>query len=122
MLTAITLMVAGGVLALMAESFALQIVARVIAGAGVVTVNVIGAKIVADWFAGREIATAMAIYINSWPVGIALALSVLPFIALAGGVFAALAVNAAFAAAALALTLAFYRAPPRSGGAVVAAA
>lgn len=122
MLTAIALMVAGGVLALVAESFALQIAARVIAGAGGVIVNVIGAKIVADWFAGREIATAMAIYINSWPVGVALALSVLPFIAVAGGLFAALAVNAVFAATGLALTLAFYRAPRRPGGATVAAA
>ena len=122
MLTAIALMAAGGALALVAESFALLIVARVIAGVGGVIVNVIGAKVVADWFAGREIATAMAIYINSWPVGIALALSVLPFIAVAGGLFAALAVTAGFATAGLALTLGFYRAPSRPGGAAVAAA
>jgi len=35
---------------------------------------------VADWFAGREIATAMAVFINAWPVGIALSLMLLPAI------------------------------------------
>jgi MFS family permease len=46
-------------------------------------------KMVTDWFSGHEMATAMAIFVNSWPVGIALALVVLPPIATHGGVPAA---------------------------------
>lgn len=84
------LMLAGGTLALLADSFAAQIAARVIAGVGGVMLNVIGTKAVADWFAGREISTAIAIYINSWPFGIALALAVLPRAAALGGLDAAL--------------------------------
>ena len=43
---------------------------------------------VTDWFAGREIATAMAIFVNSWPVGIAISLLTLPAIGTAYGVSA----------------------------------
>jgi hypothetical protein len=40
--------------------------------------NVISSKMVADWVAECEIATAMALFLNSWPFGIAIALLVLP--------------------------------------------
>ena len=43
-------------------------------------------KMVADWFAGKEIATAMAAYVMSWPAGIALSLLTLPAIGTAYGV------------------------------------
>jgi MFS family permease len=76
-------MVAGGVAMTLAPSWELQLVGRALAGAGGVVLNVVMAKMVTDWFAGREIATAMGIYVNSWPVGIAAALVILP--ALAGG-------------------------------------
>jgi predicted MFS family arabinose efflux permease len=46
-----------------------------------VLLNVLMSKMVTDWFAGREIGTAMAIFVNSWPVGIAFALVTLPPIA-----------------------------------------
>ncbi len=45
---------------------------RVIAGAGFLIANVYCTKMVADWFDGREIATAMSIFVMSWPVGIAM--------------------------------------------------
>jgi hypothetical protein len=51
-------------------------------------------KMVADWFAGKEIATAMAIFVNSWPAGIALGLLTLPLIGTAysvGAVYLAVA-------------------------------
>jgi hypothetical protein len=41
---------------------------------------------VTDWFAGKEIATAMAIFVNSWPVGIAVSLLVLPMLGNSFGV------------------------------------
>lgn len=45
---------------------------RVIAGAGFLLINLYFTKMVADWFEGREIATAMSIFVMSWPLGIAI--------------------------------------------------
>jgi len=45
-------------------SWTVQIAGRLVAGAGVVLLNVQMTKMVADWFAGREIATAMAIFVK----------------------------------------------------------
>lgn len=44
---------------------------RLIAGVGFVFGTVYFTKMIADWFDGREIATAMSIFVVSWPVGIA---------------------------------------------------
>ena len=64
-----------GELAMVAsESWGWQIAGRLVAGAGGVLLNVQMTKMVTDWFAGREIATAMAIFVNSWPAGIAISL------------------------------------------------
>ena len=41
-------------------------------GAGFVLCSIYFTKMVADWFAGRELATAMAILVMSWPFGIAM--------------------------------------------------
>jgi MFS family permease len=111
------LMLAGGALALLSDSFAGQIAARVIAGVGGVMLNVIGTKAVADWFAGREISTAMAIYINSWPFGIALALAVLPGAAAMGGLDVAMGISVALAALGLGLLLGMFRTAPQAAGA-----
>ena len=48
------------------------------AGIGGVIMNVLMTKMVADWFTGKEISTAMAIFVNSWPIGIAISLLMLP--------------------------------------------
>jgi predicted MFS family arabinose efflux permease len=45
---------------------------RVLSGAGFVIATLYFTKMVADWFEGREIATAMSILVISWPVGIAM--------------------------------------------------
>ena len=58
---------------------------RVLAGIGGVIVNVVLTKMLVDWFAGREIATAMGVLVSSWPFGIALALALLPALGEAGG-------------------------------------
>jgi len=47
-------------------------VGRLIAGAGFLSTMVYFTKMVADWFEGREIATAMSILVMSWPFGIAM--------------------------------------------------
>ncbi len=83
------LMIAGSLLMVLGHSWAAQMAGRVAAGTGGILLNVLMTKLVQDWFAGREIATAMAIYLNSWPVGIAVALLVLPAAADVGGYAAA---------------------------------
>ena len=45
---------------------------RIFAGAGFLFTNLYFTKMVADWFEGREIATAMSILVMSWPFGIAM--------------------------------------------------
>lgn len=45
---------------------------RVVSGAGFLFATLYFTKMVADWFDGREIATAMSILVMSWPFGIAM--------------------------------------------------
>ena len=77
----LALMAAGGVLMGLSTSFAGLSVGRLLSGTGAVLMNVLMTKMVTDWFAGREIGTAMAILISSWPLGLALGL--LTFVPLA---------------------------------------
>ena len=79
-LAALLLMLAGSVTMALGETWSSQVAGRLVAGAGGVLLNVQMTKMVADWFAGKEIATAMAIFVNSWPAGIALSLLTLPSI------------------------------------------
>src|SRR5260221_4384459 len=87
-LGALILMLIGSLAMALSDSWTGQIAGRLVAGAGGVLLNVQMTKMVADWFAGREIATAMAIFVNSWPAGIALSLLTLPLIGTAYGVSA----------------------------------
>lgn len=84
---------------------------RVLAGIGGVVTNVVMTKLVVDWFAGREISTAMAIFINSWPVGIALALLILPGLAAIGGLGMAWAVVVGTILVGFVLFVLVYRVP-----------
>ncbi|MGR3511590.1 MAG: MFS transporter [Paracoccaceae bacterium] len=72
------LMAAGAALMAVSDVWSLFLVGQLIAGLGGVLVNILMTKMAADWFVGAEITTAMAIFINSWPLGIALSLVVLP--------------------------------------------
>ncbi len=106
-LWALLLMIAGGLMVAASTSWEVHIAGRLLAGVGGVLLNVLMTKMLTDWFAGREIATAMGIFVNSWPFGIALALLILPAMAEATSVMMALVgvvflVAAGFAALALA--------------------
>jgi len=74
------LMIIGGLIMAFGWNYPLQLTGRVVAGAGGVILNVLMAKMVTDYFSGREISLAMGIFANSWPVGIAAALLVLPLV------------------------------------------
>ena len=62
----------GGALVAMADGFALLAAGRLLCGAGFVLCSIYFTKMTADWFAGRELATAMGILVMSWPFGIAM--------------------------------------------------
>jgi MFS family permease len=87
-LGALLLMMMGGLIMAFSTSWSGQIAGRLIAGTGGVLMNVQMTKMLTDWFAGREIATAMGIFVNSWPAGVAVSLLALPVIGTTYGVAA----------------------------------
>jgi MFS family permease len=111
----LTLMIAGGLLMAFAPTWHWQIAGRIVAGIGGVVLNVLMSKMVTDWFAGKEIATAMAIFVNSWPAGIALCLFLLPAIVATKGIATALLLTTAFCALGFVLLATLYRSPPHAG-------
>ncbi len=118
-LAALMLMLTGGLAMAFGESWSWQIAGRVVAGAGGVLLNVQLTKMITDWFAGKEIASAMAIFVNSWPAGIALSLVTLPSIGTAHGVPAVHLFVVALTVIGIGLTLT-YRPPPGEAAAVAA--
>ncbi|MGX7873873.1 MFS transporter [Mesorhizobium sp. ORM6] len=108
----LALMICGGLVMAVSPSFHVQVLGRLLAGAGGVLLNVLMSKAVADWFAGKEIATAMAIFVNSWPFGIALALVALPPVAMSVGLSSAVLLPTALVVLALGAFAVLYRAPP----------
>jgi len=113
-LAALLLMLIGGLAMALSDSWSIQIAGRLISGAGGVMLNVQMTKIVADWFAGKEIATAMAIFVNSWPAGIALSLLALPLIGSNLGIEAVHLAVAAVIGAALVLFALTYQPPAKA--------
>lgn len=107
----LVLMVAGSLLIFNAASLPGLIAGRITAGIGGVVLNVLMTKMVIDWFARHTLATAMAIFISSWPMGIGLALVALPWLADRGGLGAAWIGVTTVTALALVLFTALYRTP-----------
>lgn len=110
-LVGLALMVAGGVLTALSASVAWFAMGRLISGAGAALLNVLLTKMVADWFAGREIVTAMAVLVASWPLGLALGLLLFTPLAAAQSWHAVMFAAALMAAASLALIATLYREP-----------
>lgn len=110
----LVLMIVGGLMMALSPAWEMQIGGRLLAGIGGVILNVLMSKMVTDWFAGKEIATAMGIFVNSWPVGIALALVVLPPIAEATSLTGALLFVTGLAVAGLLLLAVLYRSPAQT--------
>jgi len=113
-LGALMLMLLGGLAMVLSSSWSGQIAGRLVAGAGGVLLNVQMTKMLTDWFAGREIATAMAIFVNSWPVGIAISLLTLPSIGIAYGVGAVYLAVVVLVGFAVVLLAAAYQPPTTS--------
>jgi predicted MFS family arabinose efflux permease len=118
---ALILMAAGSLAMALSEAWGWQMAGRLISGAGGVLLTVQLTKMSADWFAGKEIATAMAIFVNSWPAGVAISLLVLPAIGTAHGAGAVFLAVSALIAVAIVL-VAFYRPPPAMAATTTATA
>lgn len=110
-LAGLALMAAGAVLMAISTHWEGQLIGRLTAGLGGVFLNVLMTKMVADWFSGKEISFSLAVFVNSWPVGIALALIVLPLVADAAGLTFALVIVAILIVAGF-IGLAFFYTTP----------
>ena len=73
-------LIAGGAILGSGETFHAALIGRIIGGFGAVFITVPAAKILTDRFVGKEMATAMSVLGVAWPVGIAVGMSLLPFI------------------------------------------
>lgn len=78
-LLGIGLMMAGGFLGGIADDYTMVVIGRLLAGTGVIFLFIMIPKTVSEWFTGRQLFFAMSLYLGGWPVGIALALVVHPF-------------------------------------------
>ncbi|NRB00818.1 MAG: MFS transporter [Rhodobacteraceae bacterium] len=98
----LAMMVACGVIMLVFAPVP-EFVGRILAGSGAILLNVLVTKIVADLFPPERLPTAMGILISSWPIGLALALAVLPMLEGAAGLRIAMALPVLLSATCLAM-------------------
>jgi MFS family permease len=118
----LALMVAGGALAGVAQGYPALVAGRVLAGIGATFLNVLMSKMIIDWFAGREILLAMAVFVNSFPIGIGVALLSLGKLGQSAGWAAPLLATGLVALVALLLVLFAYRPHANDRGTRVKAA
>ena len=110
-LVSLALMVAGALVTASASGFVIAAIGRLISGVGAVVLNILMSKMVADWFAGKEVSTALAVTLSSWPVGLGAAVATLGHLAGATSWRTSVMVTALWAAIGLVL-MQLYRDPP----------
>ena len=108
----LALMALGGLVAALAQGFGQLALGRLVTGAGFVFSTVYFTKMVVDWFAGLELATALGILVMSWPFGIAAGQVGHAWLAATFDWRAAFIAASAGSAAAALLVSAVYRPPP----------
>ncbi len=107
----------GGMISATAASSFMIGAGRLLSGCGFVLSMLYFTKMVADWFSGREIATAMGILVMSWPFGIAMGQVGHAWLAHAADWRAPfIAASAYCAIAAIAVVLLYRAAPGTSSG------
>ncbi len=105
------LMFVGGFLAGVTDNYEVVVAGRFLSGVGAVLLSVLLTKMATDWFAERELVLAIAILLNSWPIGIGLALVTLGPLAEASSWSTAFYATAAAAVVGLLLMATLYRSP-----------
>jgi predicted MFS family arabinose efflux permease len=108
------LMVIGGGVLGMSDSFAMAFAGRLISGTGAILFNQVLTKMATDWFVGREIVFAMAVVLASWPFGIAAGLLLQPELAASLGWQSIMWLAAGLCGLALLLVAIAYRSPLES--------
>jgi MFS family permease len=111
-LAGLLFMMVGGALTAAAPDFGTACGGRAASGIGASLLNLFLAKIVADWFAGRELRTALGVMLTAWPVGIGLALHSVGRLAEAASWRMAMHATVGVCAIAFGLMVALYREPP----------
>jgi predicted MFS family arabinose efflux permease len=112
-LVGLALMMCGGALVGLSDSYAMAFAGRLISGSGAVLLSLAVTKMTTDWFAGLEIVTAMSILLTSWPLGIALALVLQPPLATSVGWPWVMHFAATFCGLAALLIAVLYQSPTR---------
>jgi len=107
----ITLAVGGGLQAI-ASGLSELAIGRALCGIGFVFSTIYFTKMVADWFDGKELATAMGILVMSWPFGIALGQIVHGWLAAEHAWRTAFVAASIYCVAAAALVYSTYSSPP----------
>jgi predicted MFS family arabinose efflux permease len=111
-ISALVLMTTGGLIMGAGNTYVLSVVGRLMSGAGSILLNVLLIKMIADWFADKEIITAMAVLMSSWPLGIALGLVSLGRLASVTSWQTVMFLTAAACLVSLTLFTIFYRSSP----------
>ncbi len=111
-LTGFALMAVGGALMALSDSYSGMTTGRILSGIGAVLMNVITVKMLADWFTGPQLVTAMSIMITSWPVGLSIGLIAFPPLASELGGEAVFWAGSLAGAASFVLLSVLYRDPP----------
>jgi MFS family permease len=121
-LAGLGLMIVGGMIVSYSAGLNTAGFGRALGGVGGVLVNIMLARMVADWFRERELQTAMGLMLSAWPFGMALALVILGPLAAATSWRIAEYVTVAAAGLALALIALAYKDAPAERGAPAGAA
>jgi predicted MFS family arabinose efflux permease len=102
-LLCLTIMAAGSLLEL-DPVWTARLSGRLLAGTGGIVLTVAATRMIVDLFPGRMLAPALALFVNSWPCGIAIALMGLPPVAQTFGLASTSTLVAVLALAAMAAT------------------
>ncbi len=105
----LAMMLAGSLLFVSSVSMIVMPVARVVGGIGAAILLTQSSKVVTDWFADKEINTAMGIFASSFGLGIGVATALLPAIAASSSWQTAGLANSALTAIALLLVVLLLR-------------
>lgn len=109
----LAMMAVGGVVVAAGADLSTAVVGRIISGAGAVILNIVLTKMTADWFDEKELVTAMALLVTSWPLGIGLGLLTQGLVAQSFGWPAAMATTSIASAIALVLVWLTYTTPSK---------
>ncbi len=96
----------------LSRSFVLAGLGRTIAGSGAVTLTIVAAKILSQWFHGREVGSAMGIYNTAMPVGSIICFSTFGKLAASSGWQMPVFITAGVCVLGLIVFLFFFKAAP----------